>query len=58
MLARFGDIEVLADHLHFVLTNHEEAKRLATAGYAIGKDFDISRFDEAWKKELSTFLKL
>lgn len=58
MIARYGDIEALADHLHFVLTNHEEARRLATAGYATGKNFDISRFDEAWKKELATLLKL
>jgi len=58
MIARYGDIEALADHLHFVLTNHEEASRLAAAGYATGKNFDILRFDESWKKELSTFLKL
>jgi len=58
MIARYGDIEALADHLHFVLNNHEEARRLAAAGYATGKDFGITRFDEAWKKELSTFLKL
>ena len=58
MIARYGDIEALADHLHFVLTNHEEARRLAVAGYSTGKNFDISRFDESWKKELATFLKL
>lgn len=56
MIARYGELETLADHLHFVLTNHEEAKKLAAAGYVTGKNFDISRFDEAWKKELATFL--
>lgn len=58
LIARYGDIEALADHLRFVLTRHEESRRLAAAGYATGKNFDISRFDESWKRELSTFLKL
>ncbi len=56
LIARYGDIEALADHLHSALTNSEEAKKLAAAGYSTGKKFDITRFDEAWKKELSTFL--
>ena len=56
MIARYGDIETLADHLHFILTNDEEASSLAAAGYTTGKAFDITRFDEAWKKELTTFL--
>lgn len=58
MIARYGDVEALADHLHFVLTNPDDAKRLAAAGYDTGKEFDISRFDEAWKKELTIFLKV
>lgn len=57
MIARYGDIEALADHLHFVLTNPEESRNLAAAGYTTGKKFDITRFDEAWKKELSIFLR-
>lgn len=58
MIARYGDLEALADHLHFVLTNPEESRRIAAAGYAAGKEFDVSRFDESWKKELATFLKI
>lgn len=57
MIARYGDIEALADHLHFVLANPCAAQEMAAAGQITGKQFDISRFDEAWKRELSTFLK-
>lgn len=56
MIARYGDIEALADHIYFILKNTGEAKRLAVAGSATARDFDISRFDLAWKKELSAFL--
>jgi hypothetical protein len=58
LISRYGDIEALADHLHFVLTNPEDAKKLAAAGCITGKQFDITRFDEAWKQELATFLKI
>lgn len=56
LIARYGDLETLADHLHYVLTNPAEARRLATAGHETGNQFDITRFDEAWKKELTTIL--
>lgn len=56
MIAHYGDFKALADHLHFILTNDEEARRLAAAGHTTGKEFDATRFDNAWKKELTIFL--
>ncbi len=56
LIARYGDLEALADHLHFALNNHKEAERIAAEGYRTGKEFDIKRFDESWKRELTTFL--
>ncbi|MCI0561292.1 MAG: glycosyltransferase family 4 protein [Nitrososphaera sp.] len=58
LLARYGDLEVLADHLYFALSHPNEARKLAQAGHSASMDFDIERFDKAWMTELSQFLDL
>lgn len=57
MLARYGDFETLADHIHFLLNNADEARLLGCAGTLAAKRFDVARFDAAWVSELSGFLK-
>lgn len=57
LLARYGDFETLADHIHFLLGNEGEARLLGCAGALAAKRFDVARFDAAWISELSGFLK-
>ncbi|MCB2184112.1 MAG: glycosyltransferase [Desulfobulbaceae bacterium] len=56
MIARYGDFEALADYLYLVLNNHRRAEKLAQKGFNTSRKFDIKRFDNAWIKELSSFL--
>lgn len=58
MLSTYGDMDSLADNLHFVLTNPGEAYRLSKAGVVTGRNFSKERFDKAWVAELSQFLAL
>lgn len=57
LIARYGDMEALADHLYFVLNSPAVAHQMAVEGQNTGRQFDITRFDEAWKKELATVLE-
>jgi len=56
MLARYGDFDTLADHIHLLLENEAEAKRLSYEGTLTGRRFDMERFDKGWVKELADFL--
>lgn len=58
MLARYGDYETLADHIHFLLHNDDGARLMGCAGELAAKRFDVARFEAAWVGELSGFLKL
>lgn len=56
MLARYGDFESLAEHIHSLLNNDNEASLMGRAGAMTAKRFDAARFDAAWVAELSGFL--
>lgn len=56
MLARYGDFENLAEHIHSLLINDNEASLMGRAGTVTAKRFDAARFDAAWVAELSEFL--
>lgn len=57
MLARYGDYEALADHIHFLLNHDYEARLLGWSGALAAKRFDSAHFDAAWVRELSSVLK-
>lgn len=56
LLARYGDFEALAAHIHALLHDEAVAGVLAAAGAVTAKRFDALRFEAAWVAELSHFL--
>lgn len=53
LLARYGDLEELARHVHRLLTQSAAACALGAAGGLAGPRFSRERFDAAWKRELA-----
>lgn len=53
LLARYGDLEELARHVHCLLTQSAAARAMGAAGGLAGPRFSRERFDAAWKRELA-----
>ena len=56
LLARYGDFEGLAEHIHTLLNDEAGAGVLAAAGAVTARRFDALRFEEGWVAELSRYL--
>ncbi len=58
LLARYGDFDTLAAHVHRLLHDPAEGQRVARAAAATGPRFHRPRFEEAWTRELAETFSL
>jgi hypothetical protein len=58
LLARYGDLQALADAIHLLATQDAMSEALGTAGAATAPEFSLERFEARWATELEAFLSI